>query len=131
MQVSQIGCSTGYQQHKCHANIETTPPYLGRCLIHIHPLRSQVRLRQLDLVHQLRVRVWCVAEGEHPPAQTGQEPSAEGDEEPEGELYFRGGILSAILAKFQPNLIYVQVGGRLGMCVCALRFGMGDRGKVG
>lgn len=55
-------------------------------LININPLRPQIRLGQLDLVHQLRVRLGRVAERKHAPAEAEEEPCAERDEEPEWEL---------------------------------------------
>lgn len=59
---------------------------LARSLINTNALGPEIRLRKLDLLHQLLVRLGRVAEGEHAPAEAEEDPSAEGDEGPEGEL---------------------------------------------
>ncbi len=55
-------------------------------LVHIDALSPQIRLSQLDLLHQLGVGIGCVAEGEHAPAEAEKEPGSESDESPEGDL---------------------------------------------
>ena len=55
-------------------------------LININALGLQVGPGKLDLLHQLGVRLGCVAESEHAPAEAEEEPGAERDEGPEGEL---------------------------------------------
>jgi hypothetical protein len=62
------------------------PKSIAISSINIDALRPQVRLCLLNLVHQLGVRVGCVTEGEHSPAEAEEKPGAERDEEPEGEL---------------------------------------------
>ena len=64
------------------------PEYPSIYLVHIDALRPQIRLGQLDLLHQLGVRVGRVAEGQHAPAEAEEQPGAERDEEPEGKLFF-------------------------------------------
>jgi hypothetical protein len=66
------------------AQIHLLPSLL---LINIHPLRPQILLGHLNLLHQLGIRIGRVAEGQHAPAEAEEQPRAEGDEEPEGELY--------------------------------------------
>ena len=62
------------------------PPFSSTNLVNINTLGPQISLGQLDLLHQLGVRVGRVAEGEHAPAEADEQPGAERDEEPEGEL---------------------------------------------
>lgn len=59
-----------------------------RCasIVHLHPLQPQLALRNVNLAHQLRVRLGHIVEREHAVAEFGEEESAEGDEEPEWEL---------------------------------------------
>lgn len=59
----------------------------SRSLINTNALGPQVRLRKLNLFHQLLVRLGRVVEGEHAPAEAEEDPGAEGDEGPEGELF--------------------------------------------
>lgn len=56
-------------------------------LVHIHAQRPQLLLCHLDLPHYLLVRVGAVVEGEDAPAEADEEVCAEGNEEPEGQLF--------------------------------------------
>lgn len=56
-------------------------------LVDVDATRAQVFLRQLDLGHDLLVRLGHVVEGQHAPAETEEQVGAEGDEQPEGELF--------------------------------------------
>lgn len=49
---------------------------------------SQFGLGLVNLSHELLVRLWHVVEGEDAPAEAEEEECAEGDEGPEGELWF-------------------------------------------
>ena len=58
------------------------------CLVftNIYALCLEVFPRLCYLLHQLRVRLGYVVEGEDSPAELEEEVCAEGDESPEGEL---------------------------------------------
>lgn len=55
-------------------------------LVHIHAQFSQVHLGQINLGHQLLVRLGYIVEGHDIPAESEEEVGAERDESPEGQL---------------------------------------------
>ena len=59
-------------------------------LVHIDAQCAEVFLSQLNLAHQLLVRIRAVVESEDTPAETNEQVSTEGNESPEGELRKRG-----------------------------------------
>ena len=59
--------------------------YIPR-LVDVDALLPQVLLREVDLDHELLVRLGHVVEGQDAPAEGEEEVGAEGDEDPEGEL---------------------------------------------
>jgi hypothetical protein len=58
----------------------------GAALVDVDAKRAQVFLRQINLGHDLLVRLGNVVEGQNAPAETEEQVSAERDEKPEREL---------------------------------------------
>lgn len=61
-------------------------------LVDIDALCPQIRLGHLDFLHQLGVCIGRVAECEHAPAETEEQPGAERDEGPKRELLLRSSV---------------------------------------
>lgn len=61
-----------------------------RSLVDINTELAQVRLGQVNLLHQLLVRLGDVVEGQDAPAQAEEEQGTEADEGPEWQLLFCG-----------------------------------------
>lgn len=71
-------------------------------LVHRDAELPQLDLGELDLAHDLGVRGGDVVEGEHAPAEAGEEVCPEGDEGPERELFSRVGGKAIRLVTNQP-----------------------------
>lgn len=96
-------------------------------LIHIDALGPEVGLGQLDLAHQLGVRVRRVAEREHTPPEAEEEPGAQRDERPERQL---GRYQSATTCSITMYGMGVDVDVPRGRCRAGRRPGAGPaRGR--
>ena len=69
-----------------HLAFHSFVPISSYNLVDVDTQLAQILLGQVNLLHQLLVRLGNVVEGQNAPAQTEEERGAEGDESPEWKL---------------------------------------------
>jgi hypothetical protein len=81
-------CSIPFQGYDNVTSLPPPKPLLDT-LINIHTLSPQIRPRQINLLHKLRVRLGYIVECEDAVSEFEEEVCAEGNEGPERKLFIK------------------------------------------